>query len=273
MRRILAIITALCAISGAGLAQDRTELTALMTAYEAQGWEGVGRLNVGRWGMCTGALVAPSLVLTAAHCIHHPTTGSVVPPSTIEFLAGWRNGSAAAYRNVRRVISHPDYDFTGLEGNVRVTNDLALLELESPIQLPNVRPFLIGERPRKGASVGVVSYARDRAENPSLQEVCHVLARSPGALYLSCEATFGASGAPVFSFVDGQPRIVSVVSAIATVQGRDVSLGTNLEKPLQELMALMRRPEGPVRIETPPEQESSKPRAFSGGGGAKFLRP
>ena len=240
-----------CALALIGLgygapatAADDTRLSALMTAHEARGWEGVGRLNIGAGGMCTGALIAPRLVLTAGHCLYDQFTGEAVDPSSITFLAGWRNGRASAYRNVRRAVIHPDYEYSGPSGALRVSNDLALLELESDIRLAHIRPFGTGGRPRKGAAVGVVSYAHDRAETLSLQEVCHVLARQSGALVLSCEVDFGSSGAPIFAEVDGEPRIVSVVSAKAMVQGRKVSLGTDLERPLHDLIALLEGGQG-----------------------------
>ena len=50
MRRILATCAALVALAVPAAAEENkaTDLTALMTAYEARGWEGVGRLNIGR---------------------------------------------------------------------------------------------------------------------------------------------------------------------------------------------------------------------------------
>ena len=251
-----------------------SELTKLQTAYDASGWEGVGRLNIGWGGMCTGALIAPRIVLTAGHCAYNSHSGQLVDPSEIVFHAGFRNGRATASRKVARVIVHPEYVFTGPQGNANVTNDLALFELVSDIRLSNIDPFRTASKPRKGQQVGVVSYAHDRADSPSLEKDCHVLARQRGALVLSCDVDFGSSGAPIFMDVDGQPRIVSVVSAKAEVRGRKVALGTNLEQPLSELLSLLNSTTGSVAAA--PKVNIIRPdqtRRLSGGDGAKFLRP
>ncbi len=256
----------------AGTAQaDNSGLRNLITGDDGRGWEGVGRLNLGPNAFCTGALVADNLVLTAGHCLFDRSTGQRIDEGDIEFLAGWRSGRASAYRGVRRVIVHPKYEFASSDTEHRVRYDLALVELDRPIRSGSIQPFLTHGQPAKGTAVGVVSYAHNRAESPALQESCNVLARQSGTLVLSCNVDFGSSGAPVFIFEDGVAQIVSVVSAKAMARNMPVSLGTSLEGPLADMMAMLAQSDGVFGVAIPVVQVISP--SGSTGDGAKFLRP
>ncbi len=270
--RILWIIVAIWALLGhAAGAGEASAIRTLMTGNDSKGWEAVGRLNFAGRNFCTGALIAPDLVLTAAHCLYDKQNGRQFAAREIEFLVGLRSGRASAHRGVQRAIAHPEFEFSGGDRGVRVAYDVALLQLDRPVRNASITPFEIQARPRKGAQVGVVSYGHNRAESAALQEVCHVLARRSGTLVLSCEVDFGSSGAPIFSIDEADvARIVSVISAKAEVSGRNVALGTNLEKPLADLMALLANTQIGVSEPGLRVLSLSGPGA---GSGAKFVRP
>ena len=263
-----ALLAALLAFAGTARAQDGG-LLKLETADDSRGWDAVGKLVLGQRGFCTGALIEPQLVLTAAHCLYDKQTGVQMQPGEIEFQAGWRNGRAVAYRTVSRAVTHPDYRYNGNDKLGRVTADLALLELSQPIRLPSILPFQTGATPVEGDAVGVVSYAQDRAEAPSIQEACEVLAGRRETLVLSCSVDFGSSGAPVFSMVDGVARVVSVISAKAEIDGRKVALAVPLAAPLQALRDALSDSKVDARI------DGGGVSILSGGqgGGAKFIKP
>ncbi len=236
MVRLASLI--LCFLATAASAD--TPLRSLDRGDEARNWVAVGRVNIGQDGFCTGTLIEPSIVMTAAHCFFDPNTGKRIANSRVRFVAGWSGGSADSIRGARRVFVDPEYQYSMHPTNVQISHDLALIELDQPIRDNVVRPFARSTRPRTGAQVGIVSYAEGRSEFPSIQDSCTVLGQHDRIMALSCDVTFGASGSPIFDMSGPHPSVVSVVSAKGELAGRTAAFTVAIDGKIEDFMDQMR---------------------------------
>jgi V8-like Glu-specific endopeptidase len=212
-RKIAALLVFL-SLANAVAARDPRQPTLLPEAEQAA-WNAVGRVNVvghNRRSMCSGTLVAPDLVLTAAHCLV-TANGRAVGARNVHFVAGWRQGAFVAHRAVSEVTLHPQYDATFPPLAERAPYDLAFLVLENPIPQEVVAPLPLSELPDPAGPLAVVGYRRDRAHAPSRQTGCRVTWRGSGSIGTDCPVIEGASGAPMlWNGPDGW-RVVALVGA------------------------------------------------------------
>lgn len=267
MRTLVSVILCLVFVLSPLAAQ---ELRSLESRNDGKNWMAVGRLvfHEGR-GFCTATLVSPTLVLTAAHCLYDTQTRDLISVDEFEFQAGFRNGRAEAYRKVRRAVAHPEFKFAEDNGEVRVRHDVALIELQRPIQSTSVIPMMVVDKYFATDKVGIVSYARGRTNAPSLQNWCTVKAQQSEVMVMTCDVDYGASGSPVFLFDGENAFVVSVVSAMATTNGERVSLSASLRKNWGVLLNEME-----YTRDLPQSAGAQGPRKIGRNStGAKFVKP
>lgn len=243
MHRLMAALL-LCTLGSVSLAQDLPSdqratsiggLRALGTADAAAAWQAVGRLDTGA-SFCSATLIAPDLVLTAAHCLYHPDTNQRFAPGDLVFSAGLRNGRAEAVRSIRRMVELPGYAVARGEEIEMIGRDLALLELQHPIAVAAISPIPAGLTGLGNEPVTVVSYGADREAHASIEEGCDILARSGSVRSLSCEVVSGASGSPVLRVIDGRTEVIAVMSARGMVNGEPISLAVVLDGQMATLL-------------------------------------
>lgn len=210
------------------------------------GWEAVGRLDMADKGFCTGTLIAPDLVLTAAHCVVDHRSDAVLPANAITFRAGLRDGVAIAERQVLQIAVPPDYRASQKMSRDNVKRDVALLRLSGPIVSTDANPFILSHSNKSIRDVSVASYGKGRSEAISRQRNCSVLATADDLMMFDCNVTFGSSGAPVFVRNGNRQRILSVISGMAQANGQKVAIGMSLPSVVAQLKAQLRRAPAPA---------------------------
>ena len=196
----------LCALSlsvTAVVAQDR-----LISPQEQATWNAVGRLIEGdidtEFG-CTATLIAPDLILTAAHCV--PLGGDNL--SAFIFVAGWNRGDYAAISTISEAHIHPEKTPGPLSYD-SVYADIAILRLSEPLRVP---PMPIGNLPDRDIPLAILGYRNTTNQAATLQMRCDHTRFRTSVVAVACPVHGGNSGSPLVDMTPLGPRIVSVISA------------------------------------------------------------
>jgi secreted trypsin-like serine protease len=153
-------------------------------------------------------LIAPSLALTAAHCVD----GTPPNASELDVFAGQSMVSGGRRVAVTTVVPHPAFDST------TYVNDIAVIRLAEPM---DVTPWPVRSAPLDPTLVGhdarFVGYSRGIAGDPQVKHEGRV---KIDAIYATkfrtvpnpSQPCFNDSGGPIFVTEDGRETLAGIVS-------------------------------------------------------------
>ncbi|MDA1309596.1 MAG: trypsin-like serine protease [Proteobacteria bacterium] len=165
----------------------------------------VGRLNVAGYRhrrQCTATLIAPTVALTAKHCLQAFNGSGGIALETVHLLLGYQRGAWREHHRIAAMI---------VPALPRGDADVVLLRLAVASALP---PIPVSQSDiAAGTKVIQAGYGMDRAQVLSVDDDCLLIAPQPdGRWRHNCAATFGESGGPILAMVDRAWRVVAVIS-------------------------------------------------------------
>jgi secreted trypsin-like serine protease len=150
--------------------------------------------NVQQSTACSGTVIAPMVVLTAAHCAEDLSTGAVYPASALRVVTGtvdWSEATAAEVSEVAAVDVDPQFDPSTLD------NDVAVLILAAPTSAPAIRLASAADSSLldAGTAVSVAGWGETYSGETS----------PPTALYWGASVVQGQAFCVNEEYIDGVP--------------------------------------------------------------------
>jgi protease YdgD len=166
-------------------------------------WRAIGKLQAVALNLrvtCTGTLVTPETVFTAARCVYNTRTGQYFSPGSIHFLIGYDRRRYIGHSVGIKLETAPGYDPS--RPKETIGSDWALISLATTLSLPDQPLPITGEPPELESPVMLGGYQQDHPLTLMVDTQCRIIGSAADAngrplLRHNCAATRGVSGAPL----------------------------------------------------------------------------
>lgn len=203
-------------------------LVAFVLPAQANDFLASGRIeNPSTGGTCSAALIAPDIIVTAAHCVSNEVAQEV------KFRSGVPGSELV---QVERFVVHPFYRAFITQRFRRLRFDIAVGKLAVPSPDISVVPFQLGDVARPGEGLFLASWRAHGGPRPRLRRCVVIEGQVLGVVTLGCRVRGGESGAPVLRLTSDGVELVAVVNSTARIEGRDVALAADVRLRIDPLL-------------------------------------